>query len=30
MKRYQIYYDGYNKPFCQMDTVSGEAFDADG
>ena len=30
MKRYQIYYDGYDKPFCQMDTVSGETFDADG
>ena len=30
MKRYQIYYDGYDKPFCQMDTASGDVFDADG
>lgn len=30
MKRYQIYYDGYDKPFCQIDTVSGDIFDPDG
>ena len=30
MKRYKIYYDGFDKLFCQMDVESGEVFDASG
>lgn len=30
MKRYRIFYDGYDRPFCQMDSETGEIFDVDG
>ena len=30
MKRYKIYYDGFDKPFCQIDSVSGKIVDAEG